>query len=207
MSAERPGRAGVARAFWRAAWRLSALFAIVFYGVDALTAWRATRFPIHMAWEQAIPYWPPAFLAYFSVLAFPLLVLWLAPDGARVRLWERRMALAVLLAGAAFLALPSQPGYAAHDAGAWSAWAHLARLAQMVAGQHNMLPSLHVGLSLLTLSCVWADAGKFWRAVLAAWWLVMTASVLLTHQHHVADVAAGIALAWALSRRRAIERA
>jgi hypothetical protein len=194
-----PGREGVARAFGRAAWRLSALFGVVFYGVDALTAARPLRVPVHLSWELAIPYWPPAYLLYFSVLAVPWLPLWLAPDAARVRQWERRMALAVLLAGAMFLALPSQPAYAPRDPGAWSAWADLAHA---VAGRYNMLPSLHVALSLLTLRCVWPEAGRGLRTGLAVWWLAMTASVLLTHQHHVADVAAGVVLALALSPRQ-----
>ena len=202
-----PGRAGVARAFAdggvarafaHAAWRLPVLFCVVFYGADALTAWRATRLPLHLPWELAIPYWPPAYLAYFSVLAVPFLPLWLARDAAQLRQWEQRMALAVLLAGALFLALPAQPGYAPADAGAWSGWA---RLAQAVAGRHNMLPSLHVALSLLTMLFVWPQAGPRLRPVLAGWWTLMAVSVLLTHQHHVADVAAGIGLALMLRPR------
>lgn len=196
MTAAPAGRTAVAKAFWRAAWRLAVLFGIVFYGLDAFTAWRSARVPIHFAWELAIPYWPPAYVAYFSVLAVPLLVPWLAQDAQSVRQWERRMALAVLVAGGVFLALPSQPGYAPQDAGAWSAWA---QLAQAVAGRHNMLPSLHVGLSLLTLRCIWPGASRGLRQLLGVWWLAMTASVLLTHQHHVADVGAGIALAWVLT--------
>lgn len=191
-------RADVGTAFVMAAWRLPALFGVVFYGVDALTGWRQTRLPLHLPWELAIPYWPPAYLAYFSVLAVPLLPLWLARDAAQVRQWERRMALAILIAAIFFLALPSQPGYAPADAGAWSAWA---RLAHSIAGQHNMLPSLHVALSLLTMRFVWPQAGPGLRVGLAAWWLAMAASVLLTHQHHLADVAAGIGLALALRPR------
>jgi hypothetical protein len=200
MNATPSTRAEVTHAFVQAAWRLSALFALVFYGIDALTAWRQTRVAIHFPWELALPYWPPAYVVYFSVLVVPLLPLWLLRDAALVRQWERRMALAVLLAGAAFLALPSQAAYGPRDAGAWSAWA---RLAQVVAGQHNMLPSLHVGLSLLTMRCVWPHAGPKTRLGLGVWWMAMTASVLLTHQHHVADVVAGVALALGLTPRPA----
>ena len=192
--------AGVPAAFARAGARLLALCGVLFYGLDALTAQRQARVPLHMAWELAIPYWPPAYLLYFSVLAVPFLPLWLAPDAAHVQRWERRMAAALGVAALLFLLLPAAPAYTAADAGAWAAWAHLAAL---VAGQHNMLPSLHVALSGLTMLWVWADAGPRARAAMAAWFVLLVVSVLLTHQHHVADIAAGLLLALALRPRGA----
>jgi PAP2 superfamily len=197
-----PGIAtGVPAAFARASVRLLLLFGVLFYGVDALTAQRQLRVPLHMGWELALPYWPPAFVVYFSVLAVPFLPLWLSPDAAHLQRWERRMALAVVLAAAVFLLLPAAPAYPPADARAWPAWEGWARLAALVAGQHNMLPSLHVALSGLTMLCVWSEAGPRGRVVLATWFVGLVASVLLTHQHHVADVVAGALLALALRPR------
>ncbi|WP_418318050.1 phosphatase PAP2 family protein [Piscinibacter sakaiensis] len=186
------GGAAQRRAVLLAALRLAALFAVVFYGADALTALRETRFQVHMAWELAMPYWPPAWLIYFSVFAVPLLPLTMLPDTQHVRRWEWRMAMAVLLAGAIFVVLPAELAYPPADAGRWSP---LADLAQLVAGRYNLLPSLHVALSLLTLQAVWPFAGPRVRIALAVWYGLLVASVLLTHQHHVADVAAGLLLA------------
>ena len=189
-------RAALRRAFALAALRLTALFAAVFYGADALAALRASRSAVHFAWELAIPYWPAAFVPYFSVLAVPFLPLVMAPDAASVRRWERRMAATVLAAGVVFVAFPAELGYASGDPGRWQP---LATLARCVSGRYNLLPSLHVALAFVTLHAVWPWAGLRARAALAVWFALMVASVLLTHQHHVADVATGLVLGWAAS--------
>ena len=67
-------RAAVWRAFGWAGLRLSALFAVVFYGADAWAASRPWRWQVHAGWELAIPYWPAAYLPYHSVLLLPFLV-------------------------------------------------------------------------------------------------------------------------------------
>jgi len=183
--------AAVRRAFVLAAARLTALFAVVFYGADAIAALRPFHWHVQLAWELAIPYWPAAFPAYFSVLAVPFLPLFLLPDAQAVRRWEQRMAVTVLVAGLVFIAFPVEPGYASADAGRW---APLAALARGVSGRYNLLPSLHVALTVVTLQAVWRFAGRAGRAALAVWFALLVASVLLTHQHHVADVVAGALL-------------
>ena len=178
-------------AFWRAALRLSAWFALVFYGADALTSMHTLRLSVFADWELAIPYWPAAYPLYLSVLALPFVVGWLAREPAEVQRWERRMAVVIAVAGVAFVLLPAAPGYAPADAGAWQPWATFTRWA---AGRHNLLPSLHVALALVTVRAAWPRAGPTLRAVLATWLAALMASVLLTHQHHVADVVAGVVL-------------
>lgn len=187
-----PARSAALRAFARATVRLLLLFAVVFYGVDALTQQRSSHWRLYADWELAIPYWPAMFLLYFSVVVLPCSVGWRVSDAAAVRTWERRMAAAVVGAGLMFLLLPAQLGYAPVDAGAWQAWA---RFAHLVAGRHNLLPSLHVALSAVTLATLWPGAGRGLRAGLTLWFVLLVASVLLTHQHHVADVLAGWLLA------------
>lgn len=191
------GRADVPRAFALAAVRLLGLFVVTFYLSDTLAGLRSTRLAVHMDWELAIPYWPGAFVVYFSVGAVPFLPLALLADAAAVQRWERRMAVCVLAATAVFLLLPAELAYRHGSAGAW--WP-LAALAQRVSGQYNLLPSLHVALSAVTLHAVWRACGPRLRGVLALWSALLVASVLLTHQHHVADVLAGALLAWGVCR-------
>lgn len=192
------------RAFAWAALRLLALFAATFYLSDALAGLRPTRFRVHMAWELAMPYWPGAFIVYFSVLAVPLLPLLLVPDVVAVQRWERRMVVCVLAASAVFLLFPAELAYVHGSAGRW--WP-LAALADRISGQYNLLPSLHVALSAVTLHAVWPWSGTRLRAVLALWFAFLVASVLLTHQHHVADVLTGALLAWGVCRLVARPRA
>lgn len=185
-------------AFLAAGARLLALFAVVFYGADAVAALHAERWRLYFDWELAIPYWPAAFPVYFSVLALPFVMLPLARRAADLRLWERRMAVTIVLAGVVFVTMPAQLGYAPQQpAGAWRLWA---LAAEHVAGRYNLLPSLHVALALVTLASAWPLAGPAARAGLALWCALLLPSVLLTHQHHVADLLAGVALAAAVVR-------
>lgn len=189
-------RSPAQRAFAWAALRLTALFAVVFYGSDLLAALRPVRWRVHADWELAIPYWPAAYPLYLSVLAVPFLPLLMVPDASEVRRWERRMAAAVLVAGVAFVVFPAELGYPRTGAGVWQP---LATLTRSISGHYNLLPSLHVTLSLVTLHAVWPRAGAVRRRWLAAWFVLMVASVLVTHQHHVADIAAGALLGLALA--------
>lgn len=187
----------VDRAFVLAALRLLALFALVFYGADALTAQRALRWHLYFDWELSIPYWPAAYPVYFSVFGLPFVMLWRARDPRQIQRWERAMALSIVTAGLVFAVLPAQLGYASADPGAWRAWAVFT---QGIAGRYNLLPSLHVALSAITLLAAWPLAGPRLQALLGLWFALLVASVLLTHQHHVLDVVAGAALALARMR-------
>ena len=182
---------------WAFAWagcRLSSLFALVFYGADAWAAQRAGRWQIYADWELAIPYWPAAYPLYHSVFLLPVLLACKVRSASQLRHWERAMATAIVLAGAGFVLLPAELGFAPADPGAWSP---VAQFTGLVAGRYNLLPSLHVALSLLTLRWLWPLAGSRLRLALGWWWLMLVASVLLTHQHHLADVLSGAALgAW-----------
>lgn len=195
--------AAARRTFAIAALRLCALFAVVFYGCDALAARAASRWALYAAWELRIPYWPAAYPLYLSVFAVPFLVLALVPEPAQIRRWERAMAQAIVVGGVFFLLAPAELGYAAADAGAWHP---LARLVHAVAGTHNLVPSLHVALTVVTLRSVWpwVDPRRHW--LLLAWFVLLSGSVLVTHQHHVADVVSGLALGWLPMRARSMPR-
>lgn len=188
---------GVAAAFAAAGARMLLVFGVVFYGADWLAGRHAWRVPLHMAWELSMPYWPAAYPVYFSVFALPFVLLRTARSAATIRRWERAMVVAIVVAGVFFVALPAQPAYAPADAAGWRGWA---LLAQLVTGRHNLLPSLHVALAGLTVCTASRGLGRAARWLLWAWYAMLVASVLVTHQHHVADVIAGLVLAAVVQR-------
>jgi hypothetical protein len=66
---------------------------------------------------------------------------------------------------------------------------------------HIMVPSLHVVFStLILLALANASAGEQNKILWYGWLMVICASTLLVHQHHLIDVVAGLALAFALRR-------
>ena len=44
-----------------------ALFVVVFYGVDWLTAQRTWRMPVAMQWEMALSFWPWTVAVYMTI--------------------------------------------------------------------------------------------------------------------------------------------
>ena len=59
----------------------------------------------------------------------------------------------------------------------------------------NTLPSLHVGFASCIVLALWKPSSALLRALLSAWLGLLMTSTVLTHQHHIADVVSGFALA------------
>jgi len=67
---------------------------------------------------------------------------------------------------------------------------------------HNMVPSLHVVFSsLILLSLVESANGRRYDVLWFSWLVLICASTLFVHQHHLIDVAAGLALAFLLRQK------
>lgn len=161
---------------------VTALFGVVFYGADWLTAHRQLRIPVAMPWELALPFWPWMIWAYMSI--YPLM--WLAPfvleTPRQVRTLCWSLAGVIVAAGIVFLLCPAQLAFTSPNNP--SALYHFA---DRLNGDYNLVPSLHVALAVTCVG-VYAVRGRW------LWWLwaaAIVASTLLTHQHHVIDVATG----------------
>jgi membrane-associated phospholipid phosphatase len=185
------------RATWRAfAWTLSASaawFALVFGGADAITARRALRVPVHLAFERDLPLVPGAVWIYMSVYAlFALAPFVLRAPRAIVALGATHVAI-VLVAGVGFLLVPAEIAWPVASLPAGGATAAVYRLADALNLDYNLLPSLHVALSVSCVA-VYAPAGAGVRLLLWAWAVAVALSTVLTHFHHVLDAVTGFAL-------------
>ena len=185
---------------YAALWTLlvNALFAVVYFGTDFLTARRATRLHLFVPQELELPLWPAAILLYDSLY----LLFLLAPFVLRTRESFRALAAgaiaAIVIAGACFLLLPAELGFAAPRVeGPFRA---IFTASDAVNLDYNLVPSLHVALATLCLLAFRPAASLPVRIALAAWGLALAASTLLTHQHHLLDVVAGAALALGVRR-------
>jgi hypothetical protein len=170
---------------------------LVYYGADWLTGVRAYRVRVHLDVELAIPFAPAFVLAYLS-MGFVFMP---APLILRSRRELQALALSLLtvtaVAGVGFLAFPAEVAYAEQGAGAWS---RLFGTAKALALQYNLVPSLHVTMSCLCLAAYATRSGVTGKIMLTAWGAVIALSTLFTHQHHLLDVATGLALAAAGKR-------
>jgi membrane-associated phospholipid phosphatase len=59
---------------------------------------------------------------------------------------------------------------------------------------------LHVALSIICVELFAAHAGQGGKILLRAWGLLIAASTLLTHQHHLVDAVTGYLIAFAVVR-------
>ena len=173
----------------------TAWFLLVYGGADALNARRAFRLPVHFDSELAIPFIPETVLIYMSIY----LLFLAAPFVLRRR--EEFLALSIalnaiiLIAGICFMLVPAEPAFAPPKS--FGAFPGLFRFADWLNLTTNLFPSLHVALTVGCVAAFATRAGKIGQAALWTWAAATAASTLLTHQHHVVDVVAGLALAGA----------
>lgn len=168
------------------------------YGVCDLVAGYRSRHHVHIDCELAVPFVPASVVVYDSV--YP--VMWLAPFVLRARRELVAYALAqagvVAAAGVGFMIYPAELGFAPDpDAGIWTPLVVATKTAAL---RYNLVPSLHVGLAVLTTAAYDYGARPAARAALWTWAAALAASTLLLHQHHVIDVVTGwllgVAGAW-----------
>ncbi|MBI4663435.1 MAG: phosphatase PAP2 family protein [Verrucomicrobia bacterium] len=141
---------------------------------------------------------PAATAIYMSIY----LLFVAAPFVLRRRTEMRAMVIALMavtgFAGLCFLLLPAEPAYPPpQNLGAWRG---LFEFADWLNLRYNMLPSLHVALSVVCVVCFAARASHAWAILLWLWAMALAASTLLTHQHHLLDVVTGMVLALAACR-------
>lgn len=185
-------------ACWRAYLRFLGLFllyfALVYFGLGSLSVWLGRSMDLYAAWETRIPCVPFMVWIYLSLYAiFTLPLLHMSFD--QMAALSRQSTVMLLVAGATFLALPGRLGYlpAAYTGIDGSILAFLDGLSATTG--HNLVPSLHVAFSaLILLSC--RDLVSWRLSLIYIVWLVLIcASTVLTHQHHLLDIATGLALA------------
>lgn len=187
----------------RADWRhfallyglLTILFVVVFGGADWITRHHSVRIHAFWAFELSIPLVPWMVVPYMTMYVVFLLAPFLLPKRELNRLGFA-LAQVILVSGVAFLALPAELGFppATAPGSVWGPWL---RLADRLNLDFDLIPSLHVAL-FATCAGVYATRVAPWaRALLGLWLALVTASTVLTHQHHLIDAATGLALgAW-----------
>lgn len=173
-------------------------FCLVYGGGDWLTARHAVRVRVHFDFELGLPLVPAFTLAYMSIhLIFLAVPFVLRERGEIVRL-ARQQFLTIALAGVGFLLVPAQLAYA--PPGDLGGWEKLFRFADWLNLDYNLVPSLHVALSVVCLEHFAGRAPPRGAWLLRGWGLLIALATLLTHQHHLLDAVAGYALALGVVR-------
>lgn len=185
----------------RIAWLQTALvtawFAVVFLATNWLTAQHALRVRVHFDAELQIPLLPAFTLIYMSIYALFLAAPFVLRTRHEITALAKAQALTILVAGFFFVLIPARlafPPATDSELGVWRALFHFADRLNL---DYNLVPSLHVALSLVCVELFAARATTFGRGWLRTWGALIAAATMFTHQHHLVDVLAGYALALA----------
>lgn len=168
-----------------------------YFGGAAAARWTGPPRVPAAAWEMAIPLAPVMILPYLVLFPLFLLPAFTMTPEAMARL-SRQSSAALVAAFVVFALAPTRVGHPPPAVD--EPWAAIFGLLATLDTQANALPSLHVVFAALILSGAAEGARPLAKASCACAFLLVAASTLLTHQHHVLDVAAGLALALVVRR-------
>lgn len=189
----------------RVAWIVAAglLFELLYTTCALQAARHGVVATLATPWDAHVPFVPWMLVPYMSSVPVLVAAFLVVPTRAALRALGQRLVLATVVATLAFAAWPHRVAWTrpAVDGPAW-----LAALAQglgQVDGPYNQWPSLHVAYAVL-VAPAFLQALDAWRSramariarvAVLAWLALMVAATVLTWQHHLADVAGGLALA------------
>ena len=176
---------------------LAAAFAAAFFVTNELLRGREAP-SLETPLDRAIPFFPPAVVAYGLVYFFLLVPVLEVRD---LRLFARAVYAFCaynLVALAVFLLLPTRfPRPAALPVDSFFTWA--VALVYAADPGYNNFPSLHVANAVF-IACVARRVDRPAGAVITALAAAIAASTVLVKQHWIVDVIAGGALGWAACR-------
>jgi membrane-associated phospholipid phosphatase len=176
-------------------------FAVMYGGADYVTSRRSLRVPVHFHAELQVPFIAAAVWIYMSIYALFLMAPFVLRSPRRLIALGGSLA-AVTAAGAVvFLLVPSELAFPSR-AGAMApgVTAQVYAFADRLNLHYNLLPSLHVALTVTCVAVYSVHARHGGRMLLWTWALAVAASTVLTHFHHVLDAASGFLLGLASVR-------
>jgi membrane-associated phospholipid phosphatase len=189
-------------AFW-AMWVGVAFFS-VYPTCNWLTSLRGEYFSLYFPGELNVPFVPEFIVVYLSMyvlLAMPPIFL----QVAELTALGKQLIAGTLFSGLIFMILPARLGFV-RQVPEGEFFGPLYSTMFTVDMPHNMVPSLHVVFSaLILLALAGATTDERYRLLWYGWLIVICASTLLVHQHHLIDVVAGLALAFLL-RQKIVKR-
>src|SRR4051812_17867797 len=137
------------RMAWLQTALVTALFALVFVGASQLTAQRLTRVRVHLNAELQIPLLPSFTLIYMSIYALFLAAPFVLRTRQQIRTLVRAQTNTILIAGIGFLLIPAQLAFPTAVDAELGIWRGMFRFADQLNLDYNLVPSLHVALSVV----------------------------------------------------------
>lgn len=173
---------------------LSTLFVLVYGSMNWLAARRADVGSWYFSWEHRVPFVSWLIVPYMAIDLFFIAAPFLCTDAQELRAFRRRMTAAIVLAGACFGLMPLRFAFPRPVPEDWTA--PIFQLLHGADQPYNLFPSLHIAITMILAGTYGRQCrGSLQKAAVYVWFSVIALSTLLTHQHHVIDLAGGFVLA------------
>jgi membrane-associated phospholipid phosphatase len=178
------------------------LTAFVFGSIYGYTNFRASQMTnllrVYAEWETHIPLVQWMVFPYISQDLLLVLPIFVFRETTKIRDYCFTLIVGALVAGSIFYFFPGALGFARA-----SGPGHLPIFDRIYAIDypHNLFPSLHVAYASISVAFLRRESSsKTFHVFLWSWLILIAASVVLTHQHHLFDVVSGALLAAILIR-------
>jgi protein-tyrosine phosphatase len=178
---------------------LSVLFLAVYGATNWITGQRTNVGTWYFEWERAIPFVPFMIVPYMSIDLFFVVAPFLCSDKRELGTFSRRITFAIIATGVCFLLVPMRFAFERPESGGWLGT--MFGGFRMLDGPYNLIPSLHITLSLILVDLYGKHTRGLVRLAMQGWFVLVGLSAVLTYQHHVVDIAGGLllgALCWCL---------
>lgn len=172
---------------------LSLLFLVVYGGCNWIAAHRGDVGTWYYSWERFIPFVPLMIVPYMSIDLFFVAAPFVCSSRDELKLLSRRIALAIVIAGIFFLAMPLKMGVPRPPVSGWTG--ALFHLLHGFDQPYNLCPSLHIALRTILAALYARHTKGITRIASHVWFSLIGFSTLLTYQHHFVDVVGGFVLA------------
>ena len=172
---------------------LSILFLLVYGGCNWITARRGNVGSLYFEWERSFPFVPFFILPYMSIDLFFIAAPFLCRTDWELSIFAKRVAAAIIAAGACFLLFPLRFAFPRPHAEGW-----IGAIFDWFRGMdapYNLLPSLHAALMLLLIDVYIHNTRGVARIAIVVWFGLIALSPVLTYQHHIVDIVGGFVLA------------
>jgi len=146
-----------------------------------------------LQWELGIPLIPYCIILYTSFYLLLALGFLSCPTRLELKNFSCQMMLSSVIACSIYLGFPSELGYSRMESA--GVFQPIYNLLYVLDKPTSLYPSLHITFSYLALFFVLAQTKQIvCRVFLLLWFLGICVSVVFVHQHHLFDIATGLAL-------------
>jgi membrane-associated phospholipid phosphatase len=177
---------------------ITVVFFAVYPTINWFTETRPHRYQLYLPFELDIPLVPVFIWAYISMYALFLMPLFMV-SAKRMHALGKQLTAGTVICGIVFLMLPANLGFI-REVPSHPLYASAFSALFGVDKPHNLMPSLHVVFSCLILFMCREGHHVILRVLLFVWVVLIVASTVLVHQHHLIDALTGLAVTMLLRR-------